>query len=347
MYNKNVRKDLVEAWECYVNNSYTFDDVALILDSIKDKDESFHQEFTEVFNRVVWNEAINELPPTSEEQELYRKKAAQLLAKYQSGQQKQPLHVSLRNIIYRFRKIWYAAAAALLLGMLIPAIYLYMKPKAEQTVQYIEEVTGRGEIRTVILPDLSEVTLNVGSHIKYPVNFTTDERSVELYGEALFSVASYPGRPFIVKTENMNIRVLGTVFDVKGYANDLFSSVSVASGKVEIDLANDKIVLEQNQQLKIDNVTGEFEKKNTDANKCLSWTTGTLYFHRTPIREVVNILNRHFPQMEIELAEDEYPYLITGEYDNKISPEDILKSIFFITDLKYRKTGNKYILFSN
>jgi len=103
-------------------------------------------------------------------------------------------------------------------------------------------------------------------------------------------------------------------------------------------------MLEQNQQAKMDKSTGKFEKMTIDAGKYLSWTNGVLYFNRTPIREVVNMLNRHYPQVDIELTEGEYSgILISGEHENVYTAEEILKSIVYITGLKC-KTGSKYTL---
>ena len=340
--NQTLRKDLIEAWERYVNKTNTSDDLALILDSIMD--DGHIQEFNEVFSKLVWNRAMNELPPTSEERkELYRKKATQLLAEYESKQKMQTIQIPARN---RFHKIWYAAAAVLLLGFLIPATYLYMKPKA---VQYVEMATQRGEIKTVFLPDKTEVTLNAGSRIKYPAHFSDNKRSVELYGEALFDVTPDPARPFTVQTENINIKVVGTVFNVKEYAEDLTAAVSVASGKVEVGfLANERVMLEQDQQFKIDKTTGLFEKTAFDADKYLSWRENALYFHRTPIREVVNLLNRHYTQVNIQLAEGDYSdILISGESEDVHTAEEILSSIVYTTGLKYTKTGgNEYFLYN-
>ena len=346
--NQDIRKDLIRAWKRYVNDSYTYDDVTLILDSIKDDDHL--QEFTEVFNKVVWRRAMNDLPPTPEEKELYRRKAAQLLAEYQKRQKIEQRRIFSRNNIIRFRKIWYAAAAAaIFLGILIPA-YLYMKPETEQVaaIQYVEESTQRGEIKTIVLPDDTKVTLNVGSRIIYPDNFTGDERPVELYGEALFNVTADPARPFTVKTENMSIKVTGTVFNVKEYADDLTASVSVASGKVEVGLADEKIKLLQNQQVKMVKATENFEKTTFDADKFLSWTEGTLYFYRTPIREVVNILNRQYPHVDINLVEGEYANEISGRHKKDVEIEDILRFIVYTTGLKCAKTGiNEYTLYKN
>ena len=333
-----LRSDLIEAWSRLVEQTCTSEDITLLLDSLKG--DGHLQEFDAVFDRVRNDALANKPQLTKRQKKAYRKEAYQLIAEYERKR-----GVVLSPVVGRFRKIWYAAAAVLLLGLLIPAAYMYMKPKTEQTIQYVEELTERGEIKTVFLPDRTEVTLNVGSRIKYPAVFTGNERLVELTGEALFHVSSDPLRPFIVKTENMSIKVVGTVFDVKEYADDLTASVFVSSGKVEVGLADEKIMLGQNQQLRMDKATGEFEKMIIDAGNFLSWTNGTLYFHRTPIREVVNILNRHYSQVDFELAEGEYFNLITGKYD-KANPEDILKAIVYTTGLKCKRTGqNQYTLY--
>ena len=354
--NHILRKDLIEAWERYMNGSYTCDDLAFILDSIDDENI---QEFNEVAQRELDKAKIN-MQPTPEEKEVYQKEFAQFFAEYQNRQKTQqmqqiqivcdePFRVPSQNKIARFIKTWYAAAAAiLLLGLLTPFVYLYVKPKTEQiSILYVEESTQRGEIKTVLLPDQTKVTLNVGSSIKYPANFTGAERSVELYGEALFDVTSDPARPFTVKTENLNIRVVGTVFDVKEYTDDLTASVSVASGKVEVSMANEKVMLEKNRHVKMEKATGNIETMSIDADNYLSWTDGTLYFNRTPIREVVNMLNRHYPQADIELADGEYHNTLTGKYNKDYRMENYLKGISYSTGLKYKKTGvNKYVLFN-
>jgi ferric-dicitrate binding protein FerR (iron transport regulator) len=144
----------------------------------------------------------------------------------------------------------------------------------------------------------------------------------------------------------MNIKVVGTVFGVKEYDDDLSSSVSVASGKVEVGLADEKVLLERDQKVTFNKNTGNFEKKTIDAGDDLSWTDGSLYFHRTPVREVINTLNRHFPQVDIVLAEGDYSTIVlTGKHEN-FTPEGIIKGIAFTAGLKWTKTEkNKYILY--
>ena len=343
-----LQKDVVEAWNRFVNHTYTIDDLVLLLDSVKDDDQ--FKEFSAVSDSV-WDETLAGSPPmTKEREKAYRKEAARLLAEYQRRRGIFPAQVH-KPAIGRFRKIGYAAAAAVLLVILIPATYYYYsKHKTEQlVVQYVETFTQCGEIRTIFLPDGTKVTLNAGSALKYPQRFSGDERPVELQGEALFDVTSDPEHPFTVKTEHLNIRVKGTVFDVKAYQNDILSSVSVVSGKVEVGFAEGKTLLVRNQQVIMDPETGSYEQMTIDADKYLLWTNGILYFHKTPVQEMVNVFNRHYPQMKIELAEGDYSsILISGEYKNTFTAEELLNTIIYITGLKCKKTGtNKYTLFND
>ena len=340
--NNAVEKDLKEVWKRLADNAYTHDDLAVILDSVKD-DAHFPQ-FAEVWERVRLETIANTPPLNREQQEAYRQKVAQIISESERFPKIRLVTDSSRKT-GRIRKIAYAAAAAILLGLLIPTAYYYWKPKTEQaSVQYIEETTLRGEIKTFVLPDNTKITLNAESRLVFPEQFTADERAVELHGEALFEVTSDPKRTFTVKNESMNIRVLGTVFDVKAYPDDMLATVSVVSGKVKVDFAEGKALLETNQQVKINKTTGNFEKTDIDAQKYLLWKDGTLYFQRTPLREVINMLNRHYPQVEIELAEGDYPNLISGEHDNK-RVEAVLTSIVYSTGLTCEKQGTKYVIY--
>ena len=340
--NHHLRNDLVEAWKRITDHTCTIEDLTLVMNSLQG--DEYLREFDEVSDRV-WNE---NLPPlTKEKEKIYRKEAALLRAEYERLQRMQQPKTPQHVIGRRFRKIWYAAAAAILLCVFIPAAYYYLRPKTEQIAfHFVETVTEHGEIKTIVLPDNSKVTLNAGSHLKYPASFSATERSVELHGEALFDVTSDPARPFTVQTDNMNVRVVGTVFGVKEYADDLSTSVSVASGKVEVNCKGGKTVLERNRQAKMDKTTGHLDNLTIDADNCLSWTNGYLYFDKTPIREAVNMLNRYYPQIHIVLAEGDYTNCLisAGKHNNKRA-EAVLASIVYSTKLKFHKEGNTYTIY--
>jgi ferric-dicitrate binding protein FerR (iron transport regulator) len=279
-----AKRELREAWNCFLNDSYTIDDLSIIFDSLRE-DEKF-QEFCEASNKVWDMSLIVSLLETEEQKEAYRRQAAQLLSEWKMRLMPVPLRKTRR-----LREIFYAAAAVLLLGALIPAARFLMKQNKVETrhatsVQYLEAATQRGEIKTFSLPDDTKVTLNAESRLTYPAEFT-GERSVELQGEALFDVTPDSELSFTVTTNDMKITVLGTVFGVKAYHDDDFSLVSVASGKVEVGLRGETgkvgetgktgrsstILLEKNSQMKMDKTTGNFEKLTIDAeNICRGLT---------------------------------------------------------------------------
>ena len=309
----------------------------------------------------LWDEAFNDDTALgSSELKKAKKRAKRLYAELNRKRKIQMTPTPSRNsgLLY---KLGYAAAAVLLLGLLIPAIHFFRNTKTEQTlsvVQYGEEaVTGRGEIKTVVLPDQTKVTLNVESSLKYPAVFE-GERKVELKGEAIFEVTPDSERPFTVATTDMNVSVLGTIFDVKAYPDDELAIVSVASGKVKVALghaplsantslsSSAPLILEKNDQLKIDKASGNIEKHTIDAENYQMWTNGVLYFSRTPIREVVNMLNRSYPQMVFELAEGEYPDLITGRLDLEQMKTN-LDPVFRSLGLNYKKTEKHIILYQD
>ncbi len=339
----SAKKDIQEAWRRLLNNSYTSDDLSLILESLKD-DNDF-QEFYETSDKE-WELSVNiQQLETEAQREEYRLQAAKLLADYERMRQNRrmkPSQISLRK-----RKYSRIICVLVLLCVAVSSVFFYfLKPGQLQNidVQYIEVATNRGEIRTITLPDSSKVILNANSNIRYPRFFAKDERSVKLQGEASFDVIQNPAQPFVVKTNSSTVKVLGTFFDIKEYQEDQHLLVTVVSGKVQVNLANGQALLGQDQQLKLDKATGNFEKQNVNARKYLSWADGKLYFNKTPLREVVNMLNRHYPSLNIELAEGDYPNIITGEHDNK-SVEAILTSIIYSTGIKYRKENNKIILY--
>lgn len=116
--------------------------------------------------------------------------------------------------------------------------WLYVKVfRGQSTVPVasrIETIAKPGAKSRLILPDGSVVWLNSGSRISYPANFTDSLREVELEGEAYFDVAKNPGHPFIVHTRDINIKVLGTVFNVKCYPEDNKTEATLIRGLVQV-----------------------------------------------------------------------------------------------------------------
>lgn len=146
------------------------------------------------------------------------------------------------------------------------------------------------------LPDGTIVHLNSGSRLIFPIEFCGNSRKVELIGEAFFEVKPDPSKPFIVKTKDINIKVLGTSFNLKAYPESNKISTTLVQGKVvlETDSAG---VMKQLVELKPsdravymdDNKSIQLSKEE-DLDRFISWKDGKLVFFNDPIDEVADKL---------------------------------------------------------
>ena len=124
--------------------------------------------------------------------------------------------------------------------------------------------TTKGEKKTFLLPDSTKISLGANSTMRMKKGFGKDNRDVYLSGEALFDVTHNEELPFVVHSNKYDVKVLGTVFNVKAYPEDKLSETSLIRGKVEISLANNskKITLKPNQKAVISNKGGNLVLEN-------------------------------------------------------------------------------------
>ena len=166
--------------------------------------------------------------------------------------------------INRPRK-WYWLAATLLITVAVAGFMLLGRGSngEKNTAKENEVSTRRGSRTRVQLPDGSVVMLNAGSKLTYNKDFGKVQREVTLTGEGFFDVQKMKGKPFIIHTASLDIKVLGTVFNVKAYPEDSQTETSLVHGRVEVtmpDRPNNKIILSDNEKLLVynnrKNITG-------------------------------------------------------------------------------------------
>lgn len=181
-------------------------------------------------------------------------------------------------------------------AIIIPALFLaggvyYFS----QRVQMIQVITAYGETKQIILPDSSEVWLNSGSTFQYPSKFKKGIRHVSLDGEAYFSVRKNVFMPFIVKTNQLSVKVLGTEFNVKAYSNDSKTIATLNTGKIEVKTVSDQSrMLQPNEQLTYNNKTADMDITKVQANEISAWTNGQLIFTNATYNEILQTLERRF-----------------------------------------------------
>jgi ferric-dicitrate binding protein FerR (iron transport regulator) len=211
---------------------------------------------------------------------------------------------------------------------------------APKAVIYNELVTPRGGGYKLQLADGTEVTMNAGSSLRYPVAFSDSIRQVFLEGEAYFDV-SHNGKPFIVSCESLGVRVLGTSFNVSSYPDDAEIKATLVVGKVMIttdgnpDLTSEGIILSPDDQaiFKREEQTVDVMKVNT--SQFTSWIDGKFEFSNANMDEVMKRLARWYDfeyAFESDTAKD---YHFTARIDNDQSISSILEMLEMTTDVKF------------
>lgn len=159
-------------------------------------------------------------------------------------------------------------------------------------------VTPKGGQYQVVLPDGTRVWLNAESKLRYPVYFGQDKREVELEGEGYFEVAKQEknGRriPFMVKTGAQQLEVLGTIFNIQAYGQDI--TTTLVEGKVRLDLekTGNAVLLQPNDQAVLSDQTQQFDVRKVDPLYATAWKGGNFAFRKASIREVMENVARWY-----------------------------------------------------
>ncbi|WP_321348502.1 FecR domain-containing protein [uncultured Draconibacterium sp.] len=172
---------------------------------------------------------------------------------------------------------------------------LYDKEEKKiEEVKYNSLVTPRSKVYNLVLADGTKVWLNASSAIKYPVSFVGDIRKVYLTGEAYFEVTHNAKKTFIVSTNEMDIEVLGTSFNVMAYPEDQTVETTLVSGKVKVRTDNSKMLLEPGTQAKLDKETRLLDKNETNTDLFTSWRFGKYIFEYENLEGVMSKLSRWY-----------------------------------------------------
>lgn len=231
------------------------------------------------------------------------------------------------------------AAVSIPLFLIAGGYFYYTQTKlTEVSVAY-------GETRHLFLSDSSEIWINAGSHIKYPKTFNDKQRRVYLEGEAYFSVRKDPARPFIVKTEQLSVKVLGTKFNVKAYPGDELITTTLSSGKVEIITpANERKILQPNEQLTYHINTSRIDIENISSAETNAWLSGQLLFFNSSFKDIKQTLERRYNITIEDKAAIPASKLYTAKFMKGESLEEILNVLEDVVGFSYRMQGRKILI---
>lgn len=204
--------------------------------------------------------------------------------------------------------------------------------------------TSYGEKKQIELPDGSKVVLNSLSSVSYPKKMKGNTREVVLEGEALFDVVKDDRKTFIVKAQDIEVKVLGTQFNVLAYADDEEIITSLYEGAVVVSLCSGETFRLQpgekaiyNKQLK----SVDIDSLEEDGQ---SWKDGSLYFNYKPLKEIWKILER----------ERGITFEVSGQVNNELkikanfsrddSTEDILDILGQTGGFTFERVGDLFMI---
>ena len=161
-------------------------------------------------------------------------------------------------------------------------------------ILYNTITTPRGGQYQLVLPDNSIVYLNASSSIRFPVAFSGEERKVEITGEAYFEVTRNEKMPFKVIANNVEIKVLGTHFNVNAYEDESLTATTLLEGKVVVNSKGNSVNLIPGQQALSDSQGNVIVAENVNVDEAVAWKDGLFMFNSLSIEDIMRQVSRWY-----------------------------------------------------
>lgn len=243
-------------------------------------------------------------------------------------------HITRTLLLY-----WQRVAAILIIPLLLICTYLYLGNDSSlyDVVEYQEVKSPHGTFSEVHLPDGTNVWLNGGSSLKYPLAFRKGERNVFLNGEGYFEVHSDKENPFIVKTDQITLRATGTAFNIEAYNSDSVTAVTMVNGKIDVAFGTSSpVAMTPGERASFNSLTRQCVINKTDPYKWYAWKDGLMIFRDDPLSYVFKRLGQTF-NVNIDLKDPSLanaPYRATFEYE---SLDEILRLLEMSAPLHFKQ----------
>ncbi|TKG91997.1 FecR family protein [Puteibacter caeruleilacunae] len=186
---------------------------------------------------------------------------------------------------------WFSQVAAILILAITTSVFIYQTQFKEETAKLITQENNTTSNMQVILPDSTIVWLSKHASLSYPQKFKNKKRNVTMSGQAFFLVKRNEKKPFIVKTDNAFVEVLGTSFNINSTTNR--SKVDVRTGKVKVSNMelNKSTILTKGMTASVEN--GAVTSGLSEDPNYLSWKTGIFRFRKASLKKIVHQLNTY------------------------------------------------------
>ncbi|MCS3074709.1 FecR domain-containing protein [Bacteroides thetaiotaomicron] len=179
--------------------------------------------------------------------------------------------------------------------------------------------------------------LSANSRIVYPVEFKQHKREIYIEGEAFLSVSHDPNRPFIVKTSQMDIQVLGTTFNVSAYENKQTQSVVLVSGKIKVKTSkNESKTLSPNNLLSYNEQEG-IHIQSVDVQKYIAWKDGFYLFQTEKLKDIATKLSDYYGK-KIMIDSPLKTITCSGKLDLKEDLDEVLQTLIRTVPARIEKS---------
>lgn len=324
-----------ERIEKYFNEEFSSTERVQFLHEV-DSNETLKKQFAEYQNLY----ALLNLSPQIENRKIGKLKYDRFVHQKQN-----------RNL----RKLWLSRigyAAAILILVVSSSLLTLWYTQNEEVAFVANEMntlyTPAGQRACLVLQDGTEVWLNAKSKLVYPAQFTEEERRVKVEGEAFFNVAKDSVKPFIVSAMDVDMKVLGTQFNVYCYPDAGYVETSLLEGSVRVFFSGKEkegILLKPDQQVTAAN--GKMVVKPIRLNEHFLWRDGVYAFENEPLIDILKKLELYYDVKIVVEDTTMFNETYTGKFRQRDSLDDIFKILQQIRSFKFCKdTENNIITLS-
>jgi transmembrane sensor len=184
--------------------------------------------------------------------------------------------------------------------------------------------TPRGRQYKLELSDGTKVWLNASSSITFPTSFATNERKVSIKGEVYFEVAKDKSRPFTVNVRDVEVKVLGTHFNINSYDDENEINTTLLEGSVLVGKKDKKVLLKPGQQAEIKNTGALAVKEIDNFDAVMAWKKGMFYFNNASLETVLRQLSRWY-DVDIIFEKGVVSRNFEGEINRDLELSQVLK----------------------
>lgn len=293
-------------------------------------DEKLRKDFSSVQNLYALS---SWLPNENDEFEAVDKLAA--FKQTHCRKKRYPIHIIKHAAGY---------AAAICITILSTWMVMNDREPAEEMVTYEEFTTPSGQRAMVKLHDGTTVWLNARSTLRYPNHFAREERKVELDGEAFFDVEHNEHKPFVVSTEKLDIKVLGTKFNVFAYKGREEFNTALLEGSVKVyERMNEEKALFMNPNECVELKDNKLVKRPMGSTDFLLWKEGIYAFDDVPFEDIIKKFELYYDIVITVNNSKLMKYKFSGKFRQRDGVESALRTlrkVYYFTYIKDEENNN-------